>query len=86
MHNVEKYYSVVGVLEEMEKSLKVFEKFAPRFFAGAEEFINLRANENKPKPELSEEAKALLSDYLRDEILFYQFCRQRLQRQYAASL
>ncbi len=33
--NVEKYYSVVGVLEEMDVTLKVLEKYIPRFFTGA---------------------------------------------------
>lgn len=33
--NVEKHYSVVGVLEEMDVTLKVLEKYIPRFFTGA---------------------------------------------------
>ena len=35
--NVEKYYAVVGVLEEMNKTLAVLEHYSPRFFAGAAE-------------------------------------------------
>ena len=35
MYNVEKHYSVVGVLEEYEKTLKVLEHYLPRFFKGA---------------------------------------------------
>lgn len=33
--NVEKHYSVVGVLEEMDVTLKVLENYIPRFFTGA---------------------------------------------------
>ena len=34
---VENNYAVVGVLEEMEKSLTVFEIYIPRFFDGAKQ-------------------------------------------------
>ena len=84
MNNVERYYSVVGVLEEMDKSVKVFESFVPKFFAGISEIQNSRANTNKPKPKLSPKARELVNDYLRDEITFYEFCRQRLHRQFQA--
>ena len=33
--NVEKYYSVVGIVEEMDLSLKVMEKYLPKFFVNA---------------------------------------------------
>ena len=33
--NVEEHYSVVGILEEMDVTLQVFEKYVPRFFNGA---------------------------------------------------
>lgn len=33
--NVEQHYAVVGVLEELELSLKVLEKYVPLFFDGA---------------------------------------------------
>ena len=35
MTNVESFYSVVGVLEEMENSLEVMEALIPKFFQGA---------------------------------------------------
>ena len=35
MYNVEKNYAVVGVLEEMNKTLTVLEHYVPRFFKGA---------------------------------------------------
>ena len=33
--NVEKHYAVVGVLEELNKTLTVLEHYVPRFFKGA---------------------------------------------------
>lgn len=33
--NVEKYYAVVGVLEELNMTLTVLEHYLPKFFAGA---------------------------------------------------
>ena len=45
INNIDKYYSVVGVLEELEKSLIVMEKKLPLFFTGAlAEYRNLRAH------------------------------------------
>ena len=86
MMNVEKYYSVVGVLEEMEKSLEVFEKLVPRYFKGAVEVERIKrrqkVNSNFKKPKLSSEARKLLESYLEEEIQFYHFCRQRLHMQY----
>ena len=37
MHNVEKSYAVVGVLEELNKTLTVLEHYVPRFFKGAKD-------------------------------------------------
>ena len=35
MHNVEQNYAVVGVLEDLNKTLTVLEHYVPRFFKGA---------------------------------------------------
>ena len=35
MHNVERHYAVVGVIEELNKTLTVLEHYIPRFFKGA---------------------------------------------------
>ena len=37
MYNVEKSYAVVGVLEELNKTLTVLEHYIPRFFKGAKD-------------------------------------------------
>lgn len=36
-HAVESQYAVVGVLEDLNTTLSVFEKYIPRFFSGAAE-------------------------------------------------
>ena len=35
MYNVEKHYAVVGVIEQLNKTLTVLEHYIPRFFKGA---------------------------------------------------
>ena len=35
--NVEKHYAVVGVLEELNKTLTVLEHYVPRYFKGAKD-------------------------------------------------
>ena len=37
MHNIEKNFFVVGVLEQFDDTLHLFEKMLPRFFTGATE-------------------------------------------------
>jgi len=37
MHNVEHNFFAVGVLEQFDDTLKLFEKMLPRFFTGATE-------------------------------------------------
>ncbi len=36
-YNVERYYSVVGVLEDMNKTLTVLDAYVPRFFKGVKD-------------------------------------------------
>ena len=35
MQNVERHYAVVGVIEQLNKTLTVLEHYVPRFFKGA---------------------------------------------------
>ena len=87
--NVEKYYSVVGVLELWNESLRVFEEFVPYFFRGLPEAYqdSMRGkpkNENKVKPKVPKDIKKMLATNFTVEIEFYEFCKQRLYRQYMA--
>ena len=84
--NVEKYYDVVGVLEEFNKTLSVMENFMPQYFRGASEAYKHHGTsgraENKFKPSVSEEIKAMVRANFSREFEFYDFCKQRLFKQY----
>ncbi|XP_065350447.1 heparan sulfate 2-O-sulfotransferase pipe [Cloeon dipterum] len=87
---VERHYAVVGVLEDFNKTLSVFEHYIPRFFRGASEVYweashsLSKINKNLYKPTVSEEIKNLVRKNFTRETEFYQFCRQRLHKQYVA--
>ena len=85
--NVEKYYSVVGITENMQETLTVMEARLPRFFAGAyetyfnDELISKNHNGNHLKTKISEETRNILTTNFTYEIEFYEFCKERLQKQ-----
>ncbi|KAK7867172.1 hypothetical protein R5R35_008369 [Gryllus longicercus] len=87
---VEQHYAVVGVLEDLNTTLTVFEHYVPRFFQGASEVYwdevdrFTRINRNLFKPPVSEEVKDLVRRNFTREVEFYQFCRQRLHKQLLA--
>ena len=85
--NVERYYAVVGIVEKMQESLKVLENYVPAFFKDARTvYKNMmkerRINENKSKPKTLKAVKNLVRRNFTLEMEFYQFCRQRLHKQY----
>jgi hypothetical protein len=88
---VESEYAVVGVLEDMNTTLTVFEKYIPRFFAGARdiyynEIRNFnKINKNNFKPPVAEEVKDIVRANFSREIEFFKFCKQRLHRQFLAA-
>lgn len=88
---VERDYAVVGILEDMNTTLTVFEKYIPRFFAGAREiYYNEikhfnKINKNNFKPPVTEEVKNIVRQNFTREIEFFKFCKERLQRQYIAA-
>ncbi|XP_040572345.1 uronyl 2-sulfotransferase homolog pip isoform X2 [Lepeophtheirus salmonis] len=90
MENVEKHYAVVGVLEELNKTLTVLEHYVPRFFKGAlntywnEVQVFSKINRNIYKPPVKESTKVIVRRNFTREIEFYDFCKQRLHKQYLA--
>ncbi|XP_065079844.1 heparan sulfate 2-O-sulfotransferase pipe [Ochlerotatus camptorhynchus] len=88
---VESQYAVVGVLEDFNTTLAVLERYVPKFFSGATSVyfneVNLLAkiNKNNFKPPVSHEIKELVRRNFTREIEFYQFCKQRLYKQYLAT-
>ncbi len=90
IRNVESSFAVVGVLEEMEKSLAVLEHYLPRFFNGVTEVYANRdewgqnVNKNIYQPKVQEYVKQLVRTNITREVEFYQYCKQRLHRQWMA--
>ena len=85
--NVEKYYAVVGVLERMQESLEVLENFVPAYFKDArkvyKEMMNEKiVNQNAFKPKVPRWVKDKVAQNFTTEIEFYDFCKQRLYKQY----
>ena len=87
--NVEDNFAVVGVLEHLEESLAVMEHKLPQFFSGLTEEYRRQADKTKivnknlikSRP-ISEEARAVLRQRLRNEYELYEFVKQKLLRQY----
>ena len=86
--NVEKYYPVIGIVENMNKTLAVLEHFWPEYFKGA---VNAYFNEpqvtefylpNPYKLPVSENVKKIVRANFTREYEFYDFCKQRLDKQY----
>ncbi|XP_068203308.1 heparan sulfate 2-O-sulfotransferase pipe-like [Palaemon carinicauda] len=88
---VEKEFAVVGILEEWPKTLAVLEHYIPRYFKGASDAYykkmhdsKILTNQNFYKPRVDEKAREYLSRNFTIELEFYDFLKQRLDRQYRA--
>jgi dermatan/chondrotin sulfate uronyl 2-O-sulfotransferase UST len=91
VQNVDQYFSVVGVLEDWNQSLKVLETFIPRYFAGSTEAfdtgkVSKVINKNMYKPKVPFHVRELIAKNITREIEFYNFCRQRLNKQFLSIL
>jgi len=81
--NVENFYEVVGVLEDLELSIKILEKKIPQYFAGALELYQsspehvINKGKNKAS-KVSDLTKQLIRNNLTLEYEFYDFVRGRL--------
>ena len=86
---VERYYSVVGILEKWNESLEVMEHYIPRFFTNVTTAYKLYMqdkpkNKNNIKQKVSKKIKDLVAANFTVEIDFYEFCKQRFYKQYLA--
>ncbi|XP_066962713.1 heparan sulfate 2-O-sulfotransferase pipe-like [Macrobrachium rosenbergii] len=88
---VEKEFAVVGILEEWPKTLAVLEHYIPRYFKGASDIYfkemhgnKILTNQNFYKPRVEEKAREYLGRNFTIELEFYDFLKQRLDRQYRA--
>ncbi|KAK7081014.1 hypothetical protein SK128_007319 [Halocaridina rubra] len=86
-YNMDRYYGVVGLLEELPLSLAVFEAYIPRFFKDcnqikADEIVS-HVQSSSDKPKVTNATKAILKNNLKEDYEFYDYVRQRLHRQAA---
>ena len=89
--NVEKYFAVVGILEEWQKSLLVMENYVPYFFKNASETYlkkmkGKHKNSNNIKPKIPKYVKDKVAMNFTVEMEFYEFCKARLYKQYLTIL
>ena len=90
--NVEKFYPVVGITENIDMTLKVLEVKMPQYFKDAynEYHTNVgvmsKRNINRDKKNVSPEVIQQLKQNLTNEYEFYYFCMQRLDKQYKSIL
>ncbi|XP_051861296.1 heparan sulfate 2-O-sulfotransferase pipe isoform X1 [Drosophila albomicans] len=87
--NVEREYAVVGTWEHTNETLAVLEAYIPRYFADASRMYYSglhmeKSNDNPMKPHIRQEIIDMVRRNFTREIEFYQFCRQRLHKQYLA--
>lgn len=86
--NVDKYYSVVGVLESLNKTLAVLENELPDIFDGAlakyhdHAEIKRKQIRNAYKLPVSSKVWDLVAKNFTREIEFYEFVKQRLDQQF----
>merc|ERR1719320_1981057 len=84
------YNELQGVLEELNKTLTVLEHYVPRFFKGAKDVywnevqIFSKINRNIYKPPVAEATKEIVRKNFTRELEFFDFCKQRLHKQYLA--
>ncbi|KAH8408065.1 hypothetical protein KR222_008436, partial [Zaprionus bogoriensis] len=89
-HNVERDFAVVGSWEDVNVTLTVLEHYVPRFFRGVTElYFETKygfalSHYNHWKPQISEHIKSIVRANFTMEYEFYNFCKQRLYRQYFA--
>ena len=87
---MEKSFAVVGVLEELDKTLTVLENYLPRFFTGVRDIYNKNKaywksiNRNNVRPKVDPGVRRAVASNMTVETEFYEYCKQRLHKQYLA--
>ena len=83
-HNIEKYYTFIGLNEELNDFWWGLERQLPKYFKGLVQHLSRTHFTNqsallvgKKKPPLQEKSAAKLRDLLRYDIELYSFIRQR---------
>ena len=83
--NVENYYSLVGMANDLRRSFELLEVLLPAFFSGANSIFKeeLRFNTNSHPPIKNTTMKALLNiPAIQGELEFYSFTQQKFEQLY----
>lgn len=85
--NIDQYYSVVGVLEQFNRSLHVLENTVPRYFTNLGQMYALNVNsmlknKNSAKRRVSDASRHLLRVKLSADYDLYEYIKTRLLNQY----
>ncbi|CAL8071367.1 unnamed protein product [Orchesella dallaii] len=80
--NIEREYSVVGVLEKMDQTLSVLAKFVPRFFHGAAQVYSKLVKKVEPQHKVSSDVRQVMESELYNEMELYRFILSRLSAQH----
>nr|XP_027238588.1 heparan sulfate 2-O-sulfotransferase pipe-like [Penaeus vannamei] len=85
--NVERWYPVVGILEDLNATLAVLQDRLPGFFEGVldmyyNQLLAPHHNRNRHRPSVSQDIDLALRKNLTTEYEFYDYIRQRLTLQY----
>lgn len=84
--NVERHYILVGILEELDMSLRIYELILPQYFGGLSFMYNADPDNKFDFDSLTEEPTSpevwkVLSQCLEIDIQFYEYLKQRLYHQ-----
>ena len=84
---VEENFSVVGILENLNKTFYALENYVPRFFENIKKTFDTSKedskykNVNPHKKNITDQLRTSLRQKFSNEVEFYEFCKQRLHRQ-----
>ncbi|XP_063588962.1 uncharacterized protein LOC134766136 [Penaeus indicus] len=78
---VERVFVVIGIQEELDNTLLVLQHLLPNFFGGATELEYKNWNIQASKPPTSNKTLAVLQRWLKVDIEFYEYLKQRFHKQ-----
>ena len=84
-YNVEAYYSLVGMAQDLKRSFELLEVLLPAFFSGVKSIFkeDIKFNKNNYPPIKTVTLKALMNiPAIQGELEFYHFAQQRFEKQY----
>jgi len=87
MESVDRHYPVVGVLEELDKSLFVMQSLVPKFFRGISDLFGngnaIHGNRQSYESKRSRDTgiEQIIKSQLQTEYEFYDFLKKRLLMQ-----